>query len=227
MDAKGRALKQGFFVTSAPTAQGYFEVICKNGGFVSDGAQFSIAMQFMELGDELAAKGGQRRLTLQSTENPITSISVVAYEEGILPTLQLLRSVLADPEASVEQLEVLWINHSKKDFLLNEQVEELQSRYGADRLRVTRVVDREAGNANTRFGEQARDAVSPYSAGRVAVLMTPPAPAAVSAGPAPVPALSLASVPASASAQAVVRAKCQQLLEAQGYPADCIAQLQA
>lgn len=213
VDAKGRALKQGFFVTSAPTAQGYFDVMCKSGGFVSDGAQFTVAMQFIEVGDELAVKAGPRRLILGPTDGPVTSMSILVHGEGIVPTVQLLRSVLADPEAALEQLELLWINSSKKDFLLNEQVEELQSQYGADRLRVTRVVDREAGNANTRFGEQARAALSPYTAGRVAVVMAPPAAAPTENGAAAV------------SAHNAVRAKCQQLLAAQGYPAECIAQL--
>lgn len=170
-----------------------------------------MSLQFMEPGDELAVKAGPKRLHLQASVEPITSITVLAHEEGIVPTLQLLREVLTDSTASVEQVEVLWVNHSKKDFVLNDQLEELQSRYGPDRLRVTRVVDREADNANTRFGESAREAVSPYSRGRLAVVMAAPA---ATAGP-------------QSTEPAVVEAKCLQLLASQGYPPASISQLQA
>lgn len=202
-------------MSSAPTAQGYFEVLCKNGGFVADGTQFCVALQFMEPGDELAVKAGPRKLTPQASVGSVTSISILAHEEGIVPTLQLLRAVLEDPSASVEQVEVLWVNHSKKDFVLNEQLEELQRQYGADRLRVTRVVDREAGNANTRFGEQAREAVSPYTPGRIAVVMAESAATAAIAGP------------HSTATTGVVQGKCLQLLASRGYPNTCISQLHA
>lgn len=223
MDAKGRALKQSFFVSSAPTAKGYFEVLCKNGGLISDGAQFSVAMQFMELGDELAVKAGHRKLSLSTIEGPILNMSILVYEEGIVPTLLLLRSVLADSESTVEQVEVLWVNHHKNDFLLNEEVEQLQSLFGADRLRVTRVVDREAGNGNMRFGEQARAAVSPYSIGRIAVVM---APVGVSADAAPFSDSARTQQNSElSSTHNAVRAKCQELLAAQGYPDGSVALL--
>lgn len=164
------------------------------------------ALQFLQEGDELAVKGGAKRLVLPrgATSSSIAALSVLTSGLGILPTLQLLREVLSDERASSVQLvEVVWINDSKKDFLLNAELEALEMLHGhgeggSGRLQVTRVVDREAGNANTQFSEQLRGAVSAFEAGSVAVVL---------------------------AQDEAVALKARQLFSSLGYPNDCIASL--
>ncbi|KAJ1431623.1 hypothetical protein B484DRAFT_395405 [Ochromonadaceae sp. CCMP2298] len=171
VDAKGRTLKEGFFPINSPSAKGYFEIICRNGGYVA-GDQFALALQFMSPGDELAVKAGRRRMRFLAPDDPITSISLVASGLGVAPALQLLYEVLPDGESTVQALDLLWINEAKRDFLLNEQVEDLELAYG-DLLHVTRVVDSDAHNADTVMNGELRRAVAPYSYGSIAVLLAP------------------------------------------------------
>jgi hypothetical protein len=70
----------------------------------------------------------------------------------------------------VQDVEVVWINDAKEDFVLDAEVRRLEQINGG-RLRVTRVLDREAGNADTLFNSQLRGAASLYQAGSMAVVL--------------------------------------------------------
>lgn len=196
-------MKKGFFLASPPEAEGYFDILCPiESAQLAGDARLSEALQFLQVGDELAVKGGSKRLSIPGGGETIDVLSVLASGMGILPTLQLLRMVLADPQSSVRQVEVVWINDAKKDFLFNEQLSALEELHGetggaSGRLRVTRVVDREAGNPNTLLNGQLRSAVSAYMDGCVAMVM----------------------------AEGVVAGKAKQLFAALGYPQDCVAAL--
>ena len=153
----------------------------------------------MEVGEELAVKPGSKRLASPTGEEDIEALSVLTSGMGILPTLQLLREVLSDPpSSSVRQVEVVWINDAKQDFILNEELAALERQHGASgHLRVTRVVDREAGNEDTLLNAQLGASVAPYCAGRVAIVM----------------------------AEGAVAAKANQLFSSRGYPQSAIASL--
>lgn len=162
------------------------------------------ALQFLQEGEELAVKCGAKRLKLpRGDATSITALSVLTSGMGILPTLQLLREVLSDARSSVQLVEVVWINDSKKDFILNAELEALELLHGhgeggSGRLQVTRVVDREAGNANTLFSEQLRGAVSTFEPGTVAVVL---------------------------AEDEGVALKANQLFSSLGYPDECVASL--
>lgn len=205
VDAKGRTLKEGFFLASPPEALGYFDIVCKSGRQVpNDLSGLPLALQFLQEGEELAVKCGAKRLVLpRGDATSIAALSVLTSGMGILPTLQLLREVLSDARSSVQLVEVVWINDSKRDFILNAELEALELLHGhgeggSGRLQVTRVVDREAGNANTLFSEQLRGAVSTFEAGTVAVVL---------------------------AEDEAVALKASQLFSSLGYPDECIASL--
>lgn len=210
VDAKGKALKKGFFLASPPNSKGGFSIVCNKGGGRLSGDMSGVpeVLQYVEAGDELAVKEGARRLVMppqgeergkgegEGEGEGVTALSVFTSGLGIVPTLQLLREVLGDARSSVQQVEVLWINDAKKDFVLNSEMQELERRHEYQ-LRVTRVVDREAGNLDTQFNEQLRGAVSPHQAGNLAVVM----------------------------AEGVVAAKANQLFATLGYSTDAVAKL--
>lgn len=158
-----------------------------------------LALQFMQPGEEVAVKKGERTLWLPEGEDDVRRLSVVASGTGLFPTLQLLRGVLEQSESSsVEGIDLLWINDGKREFVLNAEVEDLQRRYEAGNcLSVTRVVDRELGNADTVPNEQLKEALPRHRAGTVGLIM----------------------------AEGVVAGKLLRLFASRGYPKDCIAQL--
>jgi NAD(P)H-flavin reductase len=199
VDARGRTLKQSFFLASPPSAQGYFEVLGRSGGRISGAAgdDFVLALQFAELGDDFAVKKGPRKLRLPESEEPISSLAVIASGVGILPALQLARGALADPDSTVSSLQLLWVNDGKRDFVLNEEVEELQRRNGGA-FAVTRVIDREVGNANTLFNAELSESLRPYEAGALGLVL----------------------------AEGVVADKGRALLSNRGFPADAVVQLE-
>jgi hypothetical protein len=63
---------------------------------------------------------------------------------------------------------------------------------------VTRVIDREVGNANTLFNAELSGSLQPYQAGALGLVL----------------------------AEGVVADKCRALLSSRGFPSDCVAQLQ-
>lgn len=205
VDAKGRPLKGAFFLASPPATEGFFEIVCTSSGALTSGTSIPLELQFMDVGNELAIKAGKKRLLFPvvAGEAEISALSVLASGMGILPTLQLLREVLAEPQSSsVQEVEVVWINDAKKDFILNEELAALEKRHGGapgagGRLHVTRVVDREAGNADTLLNDQVGSAVAPYRPGRLAVVM----------------------------AEGAVASKAGQLFSSRGYPRAAIATL--
>jgi hypothetical protein len=97
----------------------------------------------------------------------------------------------------VSSLQLLWVNDGKRDFVLNEEVEELQRRH-AGAFAVTRVIDREVGNANTLFNAELSESLRPYEAGALGLVL----------------------------AEGVVADKGRALLSSRGFPADAVVQLE-
>merc|ERR1712224_388559 len=122
--------------------------------------------------------------------NGVQSVAILAAGLGILPCLQLLRTVQQDPESSVNNIELLWINDGKRDFVLNKDVEEVERSMGnminardsegsgvgsegngSGRLSVTRVVDRELGNANTLINKDLHAVIDVYKVGALGLVL--------------------------------------------------------
>jgi len=158
-------LKEGFIPVSDPKTKGYFEILVRNEESIS-GTPFSLALQFMSIGDEVAVKAGKRLLKYRGTDDPITTISMVASAQGISTAYRLLNEILNDPESTVEEVNLLWINEKKKDFVLNSDIEDLETKC-ADRLQVIRVVDISANNPDTVINDQLKNFMTRYSEGKL------------------------------------------------------------
>lgn len=166
VDSRGRTLKEGFIPVSDPKAKGYFEILICNEESITSGTPFSLALQFMSVGDEVAVKAGKRLLKYRGTDDPITAISLLASGQGIATAYRILNEILNDPESTVEEVNLVWINEKKKDFVLNSDIEELETRC-LDRLQVIRVVDISANNPDTVINDQLKNFMTQYSAGKL------------------------------------------------------------
>ena len=62
-----------------------------------------------------------------------------ASQLGIAPALQILRGVLGDKRGSVE-MELLWLNENERDFVCEEEIEELEYKH-IEKLAVSRMVE--------------------------------------------------------------------------------------
>jgi NAD(P)H-flavin reductase len=105
-------------------------------------------------------------LKYRGTDDPITAISLLASGQGIATAYRILNEILNDPESTVEEVNLVWINEKKKDFVLNSDIEELETRC-LDRLQVIRVVDISANNPDTVINDQLKNFMTQYSAGKL------------------------------------------------------------
>lgn len=174
-DADGKVLKQTFFPTSV--AKESFEVVYQHSNsYVESTAtatqEFSKQLDFMLDKDEAGFKGGQSRIVYKGNEDPIRSLTVVAVGLGITPAIQLLKTVFGDSSTSIEEFEVLWMNERKSDFVLNDYVETLELKQ-MDQIFVTRVVDIDIYQEETKINEKVQGAVTPFEPGRVAMFLGP------------------------------------------------------
>lgn len=160
-DQSGKVLKASLFPTTV--SKGYFEIVYRN-----DDDEFSLVLDSLIETDEIGFKAGKFQLVYRGPEDPIKSITMVTSGLGITPTVQLLKTVLSDSSTNIEDLEMLWINERKDDFILNQEVENLELKY-IDNLFVTRVVDKDIVNSETKINEKVQGAVTPFEEGRIAV----------------------------------------------------------
>lgn len=144
-------------------------------------------------------KKGSRRVQLPNVDATISQLVLLASGDGVLPALQLLRAMAGDPDTAVEQIDLLWINDSKRDFALNHEIEKLQhqllTKSSGPRLRVARIVDRELGNPDTLLNEELLRALPEHRAGAAGLVF----------------------------AEGTAAAKCRELLSAKGYSDACIS----
>jgi hypothetical protein len=68
---------------------------------------------------------------------------------------------------------LLWINEKKTDFILNEQLEQLETSH-PEQLFVARVIDSAFGDADAVINDKLRSAIAPYESGRLALVLASP-----------------------------------------------------
>eukprot|EP01038_Epipyxis_sp_PR26KG_P010645 gene10645-14297_t len=189
VDGKGKTQKKAFHPTLSSFSKGFVEVLSPN----TSNDKFLTALQQFSFDDELAFKTGKNRLKYKGKDEIIKGITVIVSGPGIATCLQLLTSVLPEEDSTVQDLEVLWINELKSQFVLNKEIENLELKF-IDKLFVTRVVDNEVTVPDTPINDRIQEAVSGYSNGRIAIIC----------------------------ASEIVATKAAVMLESQGYPSDNI-----
>lgn len=171
VDSRDRVLKGSFFPVSKVTDRGFFEVLVDRKADNADIRSFGTNLDTLALGDEAAFKGGRYRLNYMGNE-PIHGISLAASQLGVAPALQILRGVLGDKRGSVEEMELLWLNENERDFVCEEEIEELEYKH-IEKLAVSRIVEEDLYAAGFARSELVQDAVTPYDEGRLGVICAP------------------------------------------------------
>lgn len=204
VDSKDRVLRDSYFPVSRPGAKGYFDVIAsmispdrKERLTLNAEEKVCKALQELQMGDEVAFRGGKHRLnkprTRSSADDGISHLSMVAAGSGIAPTLQLLRGAL-DKEgigeksslgdkpssgwndllhtASVKNLELLWLNERPDEFLCGDEIVNLEYRHG-NRFGVHRVIEPDLFSPELTKNSKFRNLISPYRPKSVAIICAP------------------------------------------------------
>jgi ferredoxin-NADP reductase len=215
-DAEGKFAKESYFPITIPTNAYSLDVVTKKLGWGSGGASqnhhtsssrtTSMNSQFpsssgaaqLQVGDRVAIKPSNIheissiRSAFSST-NEIDSILIVASDSGIIPVYSLLKSLLSDSLTSVKRVEVIWLNLQQQNFILQNEIEELERDYPLI-LSVTRVVDGDLLESRAKLSSQIPITSMPFRLGRMAMVFAP----------------------------ALVRAKIASLLHSAGYSNDSI-----
>eukprot|EP01031_Cornospumella_fuschlensis_P035759 gene35759-43375_t len=132
--------------------------------------------QLQAPGDVLAVRGGELTLAYRGAEE-VRALQLVCGGLGVVPLLSLLQRVFGpspDPDLDVERCDVLWINDSKDDFLLLDEVSQLEQR-ARSRLSCVRIMDADVLAQGQVLNPSVRDELTPYSPGSVAIVATPAA----------------------------------------------------
>jgi ferredoxin-NADP reductase len=158
---------------SPPKAQGYFEIIVKRDPDTLNENNLARLLSNMALGDELAFKGGDYRLRYGgSIADQIKGITVISSDSGIAPTLQILRGILSMDDIAVDDVELIWINEDKKNFVLENEVEKLELQH-FEKFSTTKVLEKGLFGRDIGKNSQIEGSTSPFKNGRVAIVCAP------------------------------------------------------
>lgn len=179
-DSKGRVVKEAFFPITPTNFRGGFEVLIKQGDISSNWRlsdsydSFVALLDSLEAGDEVAFKGGSHRLNYLGKDDPIKYVTVISSGMGMAPALQILNGILTDNDSAVEDLELLWANSDKRDFVCDSDVESLESKF-SEKLFVTRVHEPNLLSVDANFSEMDNilGALSAYEPNRIAIICGP------------------------------------------------------
>ena len=128
----------------------------------------------LSIGDELAFKGGPYRLNYEGKDDPIQSMTVIASGLGVASSLQIIPGVLGDPETTVEDIELLWVNNDQSDFICEKDVTSFERMY-SPKLFVSKVSEPGLFEDDVDFTthDKILGSLSAYSTGRIAVICGP------------------------------------------------------
>lgn len=105
----------------------------------------------------------------------IRSLQLVCGGLGVVPLLSLLQRVFnPNPDLEIERCNLLWINDSKDDFLMLDEVSQLEQR-AQDRFSCVRIMDADILVEERALNPNVRDEMAVYAPGSVAIVAAPPA----------------------------------------------------
>lgn len=168
-DSKGRILKEFFFPISSSSIRGCFEVLIRRSTGGGSYDKFIRSLDSLDLGDEMAFKGGAYRLNYQGADDPIKYVTLVSHGMGIAPSLQILNGILSDKDSTVEDMEVLWMNSDNRDFVCEKDITALVKKY-EKKLFVTKVNENKLLERDFTQMDEILGAISPYESNRIAVV---------------------------------------------------------
>lgn len=182
LDNEGN-VAQGDFFPFSPTAKskpGSFSILVPNKTpeenvvlMGLEAANFArVVKQEMKIGDEVAIKPGNTKLSYRGQYLPVTDILYIACGTGIVPVLEQARAVLPRGSSSVSAVTIVWINEDTKDFdVLAEVLEKEYFKYN-DKLAVSCIVD-SPRRRDWSGNKEINAAVPDFRQGTMAVLAGP------------------------------------------------------
>jgi len=180
LDEHGK-MKQAEIIPSSPlSTSGEFEVIFRDAplegdAYADDATVFASMLEDMDLGHKVAAMPGQKRMTYDADAlGPVADVQCIASGLGAASAYGLLRELLTDRGAGIEQASLLWVNKAEKDFMLYDDVEKLYKRHSKV-LDIACVVEKDL-NGPGLLSNDAFNEVMPasYSEGTMYVVAGPP-----------------------------------------------------
>ena len=79
---------------------------------------------------------------------------------------------MPDPDSTVEEIELLWLNEDKNDFVLDEEIRVLEKHYKS-KLVASRFVDDDLYDLDFTKSDEILGSLSPYEDGRIAIVCAP------------------------------------------------------
>jgi NAD(P)H-flavin reductase len=171
VDSRDSVLKEPFFPVSKPDARGFFDIVTRRGGDAS-GDRFAEALSQMGLGDEVAFKGGRYRLNYLGSNYPIEGMSIIASGFGAPPALQIIRDIFTQESTTIDDVEMLWVNEKKSDFVCDADLEALEYRY-VERFTMSRIIQEDLYGRGLANRNDVKETLSPYVKGRLGVICAP------------------------------------------------------
>ena len=169
-------MKHSFSSISPSSSLGYFEILVEldKQDESSSYSRFVKSLDELALGDELAFKGGSYRLNYEGKDDPIQSMTVIASGLGIASSLQIIPGALGDPDTTVEDIELLWVNNDQLDFICEKDISSFERKYNP-KLFVSKVSEPGLFEDGVDFTthDKILGSLSAYSVGRIAVICGP------------------------------------------------------
>jgi NAD(P)H-flavin reductase len=171
VDQNDNVIKEPCFPVSSSSARGYFEIITKRGGEAS-GDRFAKALSSHDLGDEMAYKGGRYRFNYLGNKYPIEGLSLIASGLGGCSALQIMKNILTEDSTTIDDLEMLWVNENKSDFIVDKEVEEMEFRY-LEKVTISRMIQDDLYGRGLTKRNDVKNAITPFNKGRLGVICAP------------------------------------------------------
>lgn len=177
VDGKDRILKESFFPVSDPDKRGSFDIIVRRNPSELMEEKFSKTLESLSIGDEVAFKGGRSRLKFPSnvrnrSSQEVREINIIGSGLGIAPSLQILRRLLSAEDTTVSQIEFIWINEHRNDFVLANEVENLELKH-FEKFVTTKVLEGNLFGVDLNVIPEINNAIPAYSGDQIAIVCAP------------------------------------------------------
>jgi NAD(P)H-flavin reductase len=142
-DSDGNYIKSNYFCRRASGTSGSNTLEVFSTKPLPSSALSYITTSSTSGGNNIAAVRAGPLLLDYVGEDTISSIILVASGLGVLPSVQLLQSIASTSTSrsiTVDDIEMIWINSNNNEFILSNEVEEVENKL-SEKLNVVRICD--------------------------------------------------------------------------------------
>lgn len=174
----GEYVKTSYFARSHPQFPNQFEVFAST-DFTLQQQRAQCALTYLPLvlpeqkGHPIqkaivAFRKGENVIDYRGNET-IRSLFIVASGLGIVPILQVLKTVFTSDDFAMDKCHMLWINDKKDDFILDEEVAYFEDS-NPDNLEVLRVANPDIHIEDSPLNPDIKAVLGNYTTGSVAMI---------------------------------------------------------